>query len=158
MSSTTTNDWLRIRKLIIQLGEMHQWWPTSISKEGEQFLNYVLPKTKSKAATQLATEVCRLEHDKHIGPSRYHLFRLPQRIEEDIFRASKTEKFSTEKSEDQLLNELKELSSGIKVSSASGPLLVGSHIELQDVSVFQSIARHYYEAFKNNYKTYPYLN
>lgn len=154
------NDWIKLRYIVISLGEFHNWWPTKIiSGKGEEFLEYVLPNTKSSAAYQLATEICRLEHDKNIGPGKYHVFRLPQKWEEEIFNDRKSHQENVKiLLQDKLMTELLELSSGISVSSAKGPLMVGSHDELHDLSVFQSIAKHYYEAFKNNYKTYPYLN
>lgn len=152
-------DWIKLRYLITILGEYHNWWSAKvISGKGEEFLDYVLPKTKRSAVHQLATEICRLEHDKNIGPGKYHIFRLPQKWEEEIFNDLKNlQENSKILSENELINELSEMSSGILVSSAKGPLMVGSHDELHDKAVFQSIAKHYYEAFKNNYKTYPYL-
>jgi hypothetical protein len=154
------SDWIKLRYLIILLGEYHNWWPVKvISGKGEEFLDYVLPKTKSSAVYQLATEICRLEHDKNIGPGKYHIFRLPQKWEEEIFNELKNQreylKVLTEK---ELMDEMLEISSGISISPAKGPLMAGFHDELNDKAVFQSVAKHYYEAFKHNYKTYPYLN
>lgn len=153
-------DWIKLRFLITLLGEYQNWWSAKvITGSGEAFLEYVLPKTKTPAALQLATEICRLEHDKNIGPGRYHIFRLPQKWEEQIFNDLKSQQEGLKiLPETELMNELFEISSSISVSAAKGPLLVGAHDELNDVSVFQSIAKHYYDAFKNNYKTYPYLN
>lgn len=153
-------DWIKLRYLITLLGEYHNWWAVKvISGKGEEFLDYVLPKTKSSAVHQLATEICRLEHDKNIGPGKYHIFRLPQKWEEEIFNELKNQrehlKVVTEK---ELMDEILEISSDISISPAKGPLMAGSHDELNDKAVFQSISKHYYEAFKNNYKTYPYLN
>ena len=152
-------DWIKLRYLIAHLGENHNWWSAKvISGKGEEFLDYVLPKTKRSAVYQLATEICRLEHDKNIGPGKYHIFRLPQKWEEEIFNDLKNlQENSKILSENELINELSEMSSGISVSSAKGPLMVGAHDELHDKAVFQSIAKHYCDAFKNNYKTYPYL-
>jgi hypothetical protein len=152
-------DWIKLRYLITLLGEYHNWWPTKvILAKGEEFLDYVLPKTKKSAVHQLATEISKLEHDKIIGPGRYHIFRLPQKWEEEIFNELKTQKVNLNiLPENELMNAMLEMSSNISVTPAKGPLMVGAHDELHDKSVFQSIARHYNEAFKNNYKTYPYL-
>jgi hypothetical protein len=155
-----TADWIKLRYLITLLGEYHNWWSAKvISGKGEEFLEYVLPKTKSSSAIQLATEICRLEHDKNIGPGKYHVFRLPQKWEEEIFNDLKSQQISLKiLPENELLEDILEMSSGLSVSGSKGPLMVGSHDELHDKAVFQSIAKHYYDAFKNNYKTYPYLN
>ena len=157
--SVAIADWMKLRYLITIIGEYQNWWPAKvISEKGEEFLDYVLPKTKKSAVRQLATEICRLEHDKNIGPGRYHIFRLPQKWEEEIFNELKTQQEKLKVlPENELMNELLEMTSSISVTPAKGPLMVGAHDELNDISVFQSIARHYYEAFKNNYKTYPYL-
>ncbi len=154
------SNFVKLRYTISLLGEYFNWWPTKVlSGKGEEFLEYVIPKTKVSAANQLATEISRLEHDKHIGPGRYHLFRLPQKWEEQIFNELKNETRSRNVlDENELMKELLEMSSGISIAGSKGPLLVGTHDELKDEAVLQSIARHYYEAFKNNYKTYPYLN
>jgi hypothetical protein len=153
-------NWIRLRFTISLLGEYHNWWSTKVlTGNGEAFLEYVLPKTKNFAAHQLATEISRLEHDKNIGPGRYHIFRLPQKWEEQIFNDLKSQapQLSILPAMEMLI-ELLKMSSSISVSAAKGPLLIGAHDELNDISVFQSIAKHYHEAFTNNYKTYPYLS
>jgi hypothetical protein len=153
-------NWIRLRFLIILLGEYNHWWSTRIiTDKGEEFLSYVLPKTKTAAAHQLAVEICRLQHDAQIGPGRYHIFRLPQKWEEHIFQDLNKIACDYEViTENAAMQELVILSESISVSTAKGPLLIGADAELNDISVFQSFARHYYDAFKNNYKTYPYLN
>lgn len=153
-------NWKVLRLIIATLGEYHQWWPTKvISDKGEDFLDYVLPKTKTSAVYQLATEIGRLEHDKHVTAGRYHIFRLTQKIEESIFHELKnTESSFDQLNQDKALQILKEMTSGISINASKGPVLIGNHEELSDLSLFQSIARHYYEAFKEGYKTYPYLN
>ena len=73
-------NWKELRLIIATLGEYNKWWPTNvISGKGEEFLDYVLPKTKVSAVYQLATEIGRLEHDKHVSAGRYHIFRLTQK-------------------------------------------------------------------------------
>lgn len=153
-------NWKKLRLIIATLGEYHQWWPTNvISGKGEDFLDYVLPKTKTLAVYQLATEIGRLEHDKHVSAGRYHIFRLTQKIEEQIFYDLKNSQESYgQLDQSRALQMLEEMASGISINASKGPVLIGNHEELNDLSLFQSIARHYYEAFKEGYKTYPYLN
>ncbi len=152
------NDWLLLRFVVIALGERGSWWPSKIlTEQGEDFLEYVLPKTKKAAAHQLALEISRANHDKQIGHGRYHLFRLPQKWEENIFRDLRL-KAEEQKilPADKMMNMLKELSSDISIASATGPILIGSSSELNDWSVFQSFARHYYEAFQKSYSLLRY--
>jgi hypothetical protein len=156
----TASDWIHLRTAVIVLGENYGWWPSKIlTGHGEEFLSFILPKTKTFAAFQLGTEIARLEHDRNVGPGRYHIFRLTQKLEEQIFINLKNVVVDLKiLLENEMMHQLFEMSSGIAVSPAVGPLLIGHHNELNDTIVFQSIARHYYEAFKNNYKSYPYLN
>ena len=153
-------NWKELRLIIATLGEYHQWWPTNvISGKGEDFLDYILPKTKTSAVYQLATEIGRLEHDKHVTAGRYHIFRLTQKLEENIFHDLKNSQISYgQLDQNKALQMLQEMASGISINASKGPVLIGNHEELNDLSLFQSIARHYYEAFKLGYKTYPYLN
>ena len=137
-------NWKALRLIIATLGEHHQWWPTKvISDKGEDFLDYVLPKTKTSAVYQLATEIGRLEHDKHVTAGRYHIFRLTQKIEESMFHELKnTESSFDQLDQDKALQILKEMTSGISINASKGPVLIGNHEELNDLSLFQSIARH----------------
>ena len=154
------SSWSLLRNTIFTLGEYHNWWSANvISGNGEEFLDYVLPNTKKSAVYQLATEIGRLEHDKHVTAGRYHIFRLTQKIEESIFHELKNNESSFDQlDQNKALQMLEEMASGISINSSKGPVLIGNHEELNDLSLFQSIARHYYEAFKDGYKTYPYLN
>ena len=56
------------------------------------------------------------------------------------------------------LTKLEEISGGIAVEGKPGPVLVGSLDELTSNEIYQVLAKHYLLAFKNGYKTYPYLN
>jgi hypothetical protein len=156
----TILNWKELRLIISILGEYHQWWSANvISSKGKEFLDYVLPKTKLSAVHQLATEIGRQEHDKHVSAGRYHIFRLTQKLEENIFHElKKNDETLDQLDQNQALQILREMASGISINASKGPVLIGTHEELNDKSLFQSIARHYYEAFANNYKTYPYLN
>lgn len=153
-------EWVALRKYILFLCEYNDWWPAKvISGKGVDFLDYVLPKTKISASYQLATEIGRQEHDNHVSAGRYHIFRLSQKLEENIFQNLKNNDVSIDQlDQNQVLQMLKEMTSGISINASKGPVLIGNHEELNDLSLFQSIARHYYEAFAKNYKTYPYLN
>lgn len=156
----SASDWIRLRAIVIQLGEDSNWWPAKIlTGHGEQFLAFILPKTKMQAAFQLATEICQLDHDKEVGIGKFHLFRLPEKLEEDIFFAVKSINYPFgQKSKPQLLEELKELASSISVAVSKGPVLVGAGNEINDPITMNAFAKHYLEAFSGGHKTFPYLN
>jgi hypothetical protein len=153
-------DWIRLRYITALLGEYYHWWPANIlTGKGEDFLAYVLPKTKSLASQQLALEICRMDHDKQIGPNKFHLFRLPQKWEEQIFAELSNDSHPKEvPAQNELLTELFKLSQNLSISIKKGPALIGLHTELNDESVFNAFAKYYYEAFTNDFRTYPYLN
>ncbi|MFD3000436.1 BrxE family protein [Pontibacter toksunensis] len=154
------NNWILLRQLVILSGEYSNWWPTNIlSANGEEFLGYALPKTKKSATLHLASQICQVNHDKHIGPGKYHLFRLPQKMEENIFTELRS--FISNDgtlTQEEVLSELRRLTGDISTETIKGPVLVGHNTELGDDSILKTFARHYYEAFKNNYSTFPYLN
>lgn len=146
-------NWLKLRIAVIQLDEKNQWWDTHVlESDSEAFLGYVLPKTKRKAAFKLATEIACLHHDRNIKASHYHLFRLPSILEKQIHHL---DIFDSDVPDPLLL--LSTLSGAIAVSEKEGPVNVGSVTELEDPVLLESIAKHYLEAFKGNYKTFPYL-
>ena len=56
------------------------------------------------------------------------------------------------------MSELEKIAGGIAIEGKTGPVLVGSTNELSGNEMYQILARHYLEAFKKGYKTYPYLS
>jgi hypothetical protein len=115
-------------------------------------LKYILPKTKDKAILNLAIQIACLEHDKNIQGNKYHLFSLPHNIERNLKMSDLL------LNDNDYLNELEKISGGIAIEGKPGPVLVGSLDELTSNDIYQVLAKHYLLAFKNGYKTYPYLN
>ena len=60
--------------------------------------------------------------------------------------------------ENLFFEELEKISGGIAVEGKPGPVLVGSLDELTGNEIYQVLAKHYLMAFKNGYKTFPYLS
>lgn len=144
---------IKLRLSVIRLGEKAGWLPFSTPlEESESFLEYVLPKTKTKASLILAMEKACLVHDKNIQAYYYHLFRLPQIIEQRI-HASINKTITIEDPTKELLK----ISNSIFVTPVKGPVNIGAVSELEEDTTIASIAKHYLEAFTNGYTTYPYL-
>ncbi len=80
-----------------------------------------------------------------------HLFRFPQSDEQELFKESLSE------NNFNVVAMLEELAEGVAIETSLGPINIGSISELDDKILLNSFAHHYAEAFKNNYKTYPYL-
>jgi hypothetical protein len=53
---------------------------------------------------------------------------------------------------------LEKISGGIAIEGKPGPVLVGTLDELTVIEIYQVLAKHYLMAFKNGYKTFPYLS
>lgn len=144
--------YLEIRRLVLVGIEQYGWSPHSVlTNNSEAFLDFVLPKTKAKAALNLATGIACLEHDKNIHGNKIHLFRLPLSLEAKMnLEPVRIESVDT-------IAWLSKVSSGIAVETSPGAINIGSIGELQSADIIQAFAKHYLEAFKGGYKTYPYL-
>jgi len=146
--------------LVFQLGEIETWWASNIIVgNGVDFLKYSLPKTSNFATIHLAIEVARNKHDKQINYGKYHLFRLRPIDEERLYEYYKSEQHNIEKNQkENLLSELLELSSNMFIDPHKGAVQVGTIGELYNEELIQTLAKHYYQAFSNQYFTYPYLS
>jgi hypothetical protein len=145
--------YLTLRNFVLLGLEQYNWVNQKVlTNNSEAFLDYVLPKTKSKAAFNLSTNIACLEHDQNIQGNRIHLFRLPQSIEIKINSIEKDQN-----AQDIILG-LSEIASGIAVETKPGAVNIGAITEIQTEEVLQAFAKHYLEAFKGGYKTYPYLS
>ncbi len=150
---TEINKYFALRKIVLIGLEQNDWVKQkALTNNSEAFLDYVLPKTKSKAALNLASNIACLEHDQSIQGNRIHLFRFPQSVE------IKLSKLDFEPKSQDILITLSEFSSGIALETKPGAVNIGSITELQTEDIFQAFAKHYLEAFKGQYKTYPYLS
>jgi hypothetical protein len=143
----------KIRNLVLIGMEVNNWTTQKVlNANSVDFFKFILPKTKDKAILHLAIQITCLEHDKNIQGNKYHLFSLPYNIERNL------------QSSDLLLNDieylsvLENISGSIAIEGKPGPVLVGSLDELTSNEIYQILAKHYLLAFKNGYKTYPYLN
>ena len=78
---------LEIRLLVGFLGERAQfdWWPTAFHEPSSRlFLEPVFSKTVRLAQYHGILEAARRLHDEHLSVGSYHLFRLPEEVEEDL--------------------------------------------------------------------------
>jgi len=145
--------YLALRYLVLIGLEQNDWVNQKVlSNNNEAFLDYVLPKTKTSATLNLAINIACLEHDTNIQGNRIHLFRLSQNME------IKLSKILPELKIDDLIARLTEMAAGIAIETMPGAVNIGSISELKEAHIFQAFAKHYLEAFKGGYKTYPYLS
>ena len=155
---------LQMRLLVGFLGERAQcaWWPTAFYEASSKlFLEPVFSKTSRLAQYHGVLEAARRLHDEHLSVGSYHLFRLPEEVEQDlhaIVQSSAGEDLANPapKGKEAALDELKRLAA-TSSSSSVGPTAVGSIKDLDSTDTLKAIAAAYLSAFNQNAKTYPYL-
>lgn len=155
---------LQMRLIVGFLGERPQfaWWTTSFFGDYSlRSLEFVTPKTSLLAQYHGVVEAARKLHDEHLNVGSYHLFRLPEEVEQDL-HAMMQSSVGTDlakqlpKDKDAALAALKTLAGAIP-STAVGPTAVGNIDQLSTGETLKSIAGAYVSAFSQNAKTYPYL-
>lgn len=155
---------LQLRLLVGFLGERAQcgWWPTAFYEPSSRlFLEPVFSKTSRLAQYHGVLEAARRLHDEHLSVGSYHLFRLPEVVEQDlhaIVQSSVGDELANhalQRKESALdaLNRLAESSCNPSV----GPTAVGNIGDLDSADIPKAIAAAYLSAFKQNAKTYAYL-
>ena len=124
---------LSIRAAVAYLGEKEQfdWWSSSFfAKASSAFLAPVFPRTQLLAQCQGVTLAASRVHDERIGVGQvYHLFRLPEDIEQAMHRLLMS-KEATEgiaaivSSKEHALGSLEDFSNSANVETV-GPTRVG---------------------------------
>lgn len=155
---------LNLRFLIGFLGERSQfgWWPTAFYEASSKlFLEPVFSKTSRLAQYHGVLEAARQLHDEHLSVGSYHLFRLPEEVEQDLHatvHSSVGEELASQapQSKEAALDALKRLA-GTGGTSSVGPTAVGSIKDLDSTETIKAIAAAYLSGFTQNAKTYPYL-
>lgn len=155
---------LQLRLLVGFLGERAQcaWWPTAFYEASSRlFLEPVFSKTSRIAQYHGVLEAARRLHDEHLSVGSYHLFRLPEEVEQDLHatvQSSEGEDLASQvpPSKEAALDALKRLA-GTGGASSVGPVAVGGIKDLDFTDTLKAIAGAYLSAFTQNTKTYPYL-
>lgn len=155
---------LQMRLLVGFLGERAQcaWWPTAFYETSSRlFLEPVFTKTSRLAQYHGVLEAARRLHDEHLSVGSYHLFRLPEKIEQDlhaIVQSSEGEELANRapQSKDAALDALRSLAA-TSGNASVGPTAVGSIKDIDSTETQKAIAAAYLSAFNQSAKTYPYL-
>ena len=164
MKESYLSTWLQLRLLVGFLGERAQcaWWPTAFYEASSRlFLEPVFSKTSRLAQYHGVLEAARRLHDEHLSVGSYHLFRLPEEVEQDlhaIVQSSEGEVLASQvpPSKEAALDALKRLAATSGTASV-GPTAVGSIKDIDSTETLKAIAAAYLSAFTQDAKTYPYL-
>lgn len=155
---------LQMRLIVGFLGERAQcaWWPTAFYESSSKlFLEPVFSKTSHLAQYHGVLEAARRLHDEHLSVGSYHLFRLPEEVEQDLHamvQSSMGKEPLTQalQSKEAALDALKRLAATSGASSV-GPTAVGGIKDIDSTDTLKAIAAVYLSAFTQNTRTYPYL-
>ena len=153
---------LKLRLLIGFLGERAQfgWWPTAFYEaSGRLFLEPIFAKTSRIAQYHGVIEAARRHHDEALNAGAYHLFRLPEEIEQDLHMLMLRDGDDlTEKARyDDTRTALEALAgvAGTTNRNALGPVATG---RVSDVAnLLNEIAAVYASAFVSDAQAIPYL-
>lgn len=164
MTASNLPTLLEMRLLVGFLGEQAQfaWWPTAFYEASSRiFLEPVFSKTASLAQYHGVIEAARRLHDEHLSVGSYHLFRLPEEVEQDLHAVvqsgvGKELTSQSHQSKDAALDALKRLAA-TSVTSKMGPIAAGRIKDLASADTLKNIAGAYLSAFSQNAKSYPYL-
>jgi hypothetical protein len=157
---------LRLRVLVLALGEVSKWWRTEyLSPTGLRFLERLYPRTAFSAALHAATTAARPIHDASTGSSQiYHLFRLPIQLEREIHELlSETQGKSLAEEMKPALGDMELLMTklrplALEVSNkAVGALRVGGAADVYQEKTYQYMAGAYLRAFHTGDKIFPYV-
>lgn len=164
MTASNLPTLLEMRLLVGFLGERAQfaWWPTAFYDASSRiFLEPVFSKTAGLAQYHGVMEAARRLHDEHLSVGSYHLFRLPEEVEQDLHAVMQSgvgEELTNQppQGKDAALDALKCLAA-TSVTSKMGPTAVGRIKDLASPDTLKAIAGSYFSAFSQNAKSYPYL-
>lgn len=155
---------LQLRLAVGFLGEKQHygWWQTAFFEDtSRQFLEPVFIKSTRQAQYHGVLEAARRVHDEHLSSGSFHLFRLPEEIEQDLFsiarsRASTDAASFIPNDKEQALSTLQSFPAGGS-GPAQGPTLLGNISELGRPETVGVMARTYFSAFTSSSRVYPYF-
>lgn len=155
-----------MRAVIGFLGEREQyaWWQSSFfSPLSRTFLMPVFGRTILLAQCMGVTQAAALVHDERIGVGRvYHLFRLPEDVEQAIHRGLHTAPLAMQiaasvASQDAALAYLRgEARNGN--GGGVGPIQVGAVHQLRERKSWRSLTAQYVCAFERGEQVFPYFS
>jgi len=154
-----------LRAVIGYLGEKDQfgWWQSAFfSPASKAFLAPVFGRTQVLAQCSGVTQAAALIHDEHIGVGRvYHLFRLPEDMEQGIHRALHDPDLCAHittltASRDAALAFLRGMATPM-MTSGLGPMLIGEARSLRTADSWRIVTAYYQRAYEQGAQVFPYF-
>lgn len=155
----------KYRMVVGFLGEKDQfgWWQSSFFTTGsDAFLSPLFSRTKVLAQCNGVTRAAALVHDERIGVGHvYHLFRLPEEIEQGIHQAlhDQNRGWTLEKAtanREAAFEYLRQQAENTE-STGVGPVRVGNTETLRELKTWQTVSGVYLSAFEHQTMIFPYF-
>lgn len=156
---------LMLRIVVGYLGEESQfgWWKSSFfSGTSESFLTPVFPRTRFLAQAEgVKAAACKL-HDDRIGVGKvFHLFRLPEELEQSfhrqLYNAENCNEFVQHVSSKATAMEFLRDHFDGKTEGSIGPVSVGDIQQASDIETVKAIGLHYLHGFNADTPVFPFL-
>ena len=154
-----------LRFVVGFLGERAQfgWWPCAfLAPASGAFLTPLFPRTQALARCNGVTQAATLVHDDRIGVGDvYHLFRLPEDLEQAIHRTLQGREQDAAllplvANQETALARLRSLAAVVN-DNAVGPTWVGGTTALRDDQAWRRVAGYYAQAFAQRSEIFPYF-
>lgn len=158
---------VKMRSVVGYLGEKEQfnWWSSSFFSSGSHaFLAPIFTKTQLLAQCSSVTRAAAITHDNRIGTGHvYHLFRLPEDIEQDIHQLLHSDQLNDViqriiVNQETAIQFLQRISTKAP-STVMGPVLIGNTIDtIRNIEQWHMISAYYVHGFQQNIEIYPYFS
>lgn len=163
MKNKTLENLLAMRLAVGYLGERERygWWPTAFFEaSSDAFLAPVFTKTSRLAKYHGVLEAARCLHDEHLSVGCFHLFRLPEETEQDLYELLRSESGKdflgdVTESERAATDALARLSSP-SAEVSPGPLEIGKVRDADLTIAIGKVAAAYSASLAGGFRTYPY--
>lgn len=167
METVKQSDVLRkiisLRYLLGFLGEKSQcnWWPTSFYEATSiRFLEPVFARTAQLAQYQGVMEAARRFHDENLSVDSFHIFRLPEELEQVLHEKVQREMLELFNpcwiaDRASALNALSKLADE-QCDNTIGPIFIEKIDELRSTVSLNRMGAMYYGAFSTNANVFPY--
>lgn len=156
----------KIRAVVGYLGEREQyaWWSSSFfSPSSQAFLSPVFSRTRLLTQVNGVTRAASIVHDERIGVGQvYHLFRLPEDIEQGIHHAL----YNTELGEqiitlvsgqESAMTYLRQAAADLTAEASVGPIYIGDIQNLRNALSWSNVIANYIYGFDHSVEVYPYF-
>lgn len=153
---------LRLAAGFLGQGNQSKWWECNfLDATGLRFLETTFPRTARAAALRSTVEAACIVHDKALGRiGSFHLFRLPPSLEDQLEHVAGTmdwnECFKEIETRETALSVLRQLADAL-IKAPEGPVQVGVESRILTTTAIREIAAHYYSAFQDEIRCFPYF-